>query len=131
VLPLFHCRDLDLGPVTLKLNLDLDIVKMYLQTENEKLLGQAIQNIQLELKKYKNSSQGQRSRSEVTNFEPLLAFSVGHISNELHQFLVSSFQDFMRTDPQTDTAKNNTCSRHDLKPVLHISFLSVFFLEAV
>jgi len=31
-----HCRVLDFGPVTLKLNHDLDILKMYhLQTENE------------------------------------------------------------------------------------------------
>jgi len=30
-----HCRDLDLRPMTLKLNRDLDILKMYLQTQNE------------------------------------------------------------------------------------------------
>jgi len=29
------CCDLDLGPMTLKMNRELDILKMYLQTENE------------------------------------------------------------------------------------------------
>jgi len=31
----FHCRDLDLEPIILKLNHDLDILKMYLRTEKE------------------------------------------------------------------------------------------------
>jgi len=31
----FRCRDFDLGPMTLKLNHDLDILKMYLRTENQ------------------------------------------------------------------------------------------------
>jgi len=44
-----------------------------------KLLGQAIQNIFFELKKYENSSQGQTSRLIVTSFQPLLAFTMGHI----------------------------------------------------
>jgi len=35
MLLLFHCHDLGLGPMTLKLNRDLDILKMYLQTEKE------------------------------------------------------------------------------------------------
>jgi len=35
MLPLFRWRDLDLGPVTLKPNRDVDILKMYLQTEDE------------------------------------------------------------------------------------------------
>jgi len=30
----FCCRDLDLGPMILKLNHDLDILEMYLHTEN-------------------------------------------------------------------------------------------------
>jgi len=34
-LPLLRCRDLDLGSMILKLNRDLDILKMYLQTKNE------------------------------------------------------------------------------------------------
>jgi len=33
--PLFCCRDLDLGPVTLNLDRDLDVLKVYLHTENE------------------------------------------------------------------------------------------------
>jgi len=35
MLPLFGCRDLDLGPMTLKLNHDLDILKMHHHIENE------------------------------------------------------------------------------------------------
>jgi len=42
MLPLFRCCDLDLEPMTLKLNRDLDILKMYLL--KMKLLGKAIQN---------------------------------------------------------------------------------------
>jgi len=34
-LPLVRCRDLDLEYVTLKLNHELDILKMYLHPENE------------------------------------------------------------------------------------------------
>jgi len=33
--PLFRFRDLDLGPMTLKLKCALDMLKMYLQTENK------------------------------------------------------------------------------------------------
>jgi len=33
--PLFRCCDLDVNPMTLKLEGDLDILKMYLHTENE------------------------------------------------------------------------------------------------
>jgi len=33
-LPLFRCRDIDLGFTTLKLNRNLYITKMYLHTEN-------------------------------------------------------------------------------------------------
>jgi len=35
VLPLFCCRDLNINPMTLKLEGDLDILKMYFYTENE------------------------------------------------------------------------------------------------
>jgi len=61
-----------------------------------KLLGhsKAIQNIQPESKKYENSSQVQRSRSHITNFEPLLVFIMGPIPTKLHQFVISSFLDF-------------------------------------
>jgi len=54
------------------------------------------------MKKYLNSSQGQRSRSNVTDFQSLLAFTVGHTSTKLHQFLISSFRDFVWTDRCTD-----------------------------
>jgi len=96
----YHLCDLDLGAMTLKLNRDIDILKMYLQLKM-KLLGQAIRKIMSGLEKYKNSSQGQRSRSNVINFQQLLAFTMRHILTKLHQFPTSSFRDFLRTDIQT------------------------------
>jgi len=61
-------------------------------------------------KKYENSSQGERSN--LTNFQPLLAFTIEQIPAKFHQFLISSFRDFVETDAQihrqTDSAKNNT-----------------------
>jgi len=45
---------------------------------------------------------GQRSRLNVTNFQPPLVFIMAHIPTKLHQFLVISFRDFVRTDAQTD-----------------------------
>jgi len=39
--------------------------------------------------------------SNVTNFQPLLAFTTGHIPTKLHQFVVSGFRDFLRTVTQT------------------------------
>jgi len=41
----FRSRNLDLGPVTLKLNRDLDILKMCLHTENEVAAGKAIRKV--------------------------------------------------------------------------------------
>jgi len=41
-------------------------------------------------------------RSNVTNFQPLLVFTMGRIPTKLHRFPTSSFRDFMRTDRQTD-----------------------------
>jgi len=55
-----------------------------------------------QIKKYENSSQGQRLRSNVINFQSFLAFSMGHIPTKWHQFLPSSFGDFVRTDTQPD-----------------------------
>jgi len=55
------------------------------------------------MKKYENSSKGQSSRSYVTNFQLLLAFTMEHIPTKLHQLPVSSFRDSVRTDAQTDT----------------------------
>jgi len=55
-LPLFCDRDLEINPMTLKLEGDLDILKMYRHTENEAArLG--IQNTELEFKQYENMSQ--------------------------------------------------------------------------
>jgi len=54
--------------------------------------------------KYENSSQRQRSWTKyVTNFQSLLAFTVGHIPIKLHQFLISSYRYFVRTDIDAQT----------------------------
>jgi len=44
-----------------------------------------------EMEKYENSSQGQRSTSNVTNFQSLLAFTMGHIHIKLHRFPANTF----------------------------------------
>jgi len=108
--PLFCFRDLDINPMTLKLEGDLDILKMYLHTEDEvamlrhsKLNKRWHVHSPWQMKKYENSSQSQRSRSNVTNLQSLLAFTTGHIPTKLNRFLFSSFRDFLRTDKHTDT----------------------------
>jgi len=95
------------------MNRDLDSRKMYIQTEN-KLLSKVIQNIYPKLKKYRNSSQSQRSKSNVTTFQPPLAFTMGHIPTNLHQFLFSIFRDFvqLQTDSQTPPKTIPACSIH-------------------
>jgi len=66
-LPLFCNSDLEINPMTLKVKGDLDVLKMYLHTENEaarlrhsKLLtlDKMCTAITSELKKYGNNSQG-------------------------------------------------------------------------
>jgi len=91
----FHCRDLDINPMTLKLEGYLYILKMYLYIENEVAGLWHLKN--------ENNYQGQKSRSNVINFQTLLAFIVGHIPTKLHQFLISSFRDFVRTDTHRQT----------------------------
>jgi len=95
--------------MTLKLKGDLDTLKMYRHTEN-KAASLRHSQLKAQIGKSTKMSQGQRSRSNVTNFEPLLAFTMGRIPTKLHQFPISSFRDFLRTNSQTDVAKNNTCS---------------------
>jgi len=67
------------------LKIKCDILKMYLSTNNEvaksshsKVIA-CIKNTKMALK------------SDVTNFQPLLAFTMGHIPTKLHQFLTVSF----------------------------------------
>jgi len=136
--------------MTLKLEGDLDILKMHLHAINEvarlrhlKVFktpnGQCNAYIKFK-KKYKNSSQRQRSRSNVTHFQ-LLAFTVGHIPAKLHQFLISSFRDFVWTDtqmpPKTIPAHsiagvqvinplNNTFLRHSISVFSDLILMSVF-----
>jgi len=95
--------------MTLKHEDDLDILKIYVENEVARLrhlkllkLDEICMATTSEMKKYETNSQGQRSRSNVTNFQPRLAFTIGHIPTKLHQFLISSFRDFMRKVRQTD-----------------------------
>jgi len=77
-----------------------------------KLLGQTVQKKWI--KNTKNGFQGQRSRSNVTIFQMLPALTVAPIPTKLHQFLISSFRDFVRRDRRAHTQtppKNNTCSQ--------------------
>jgi len=63
-----------------------------------------------EVEKYEKSSQGQRSKSNVTNFQLLLAFTMTHMPVRSHQLLASFFIFYRLTDRQTD--------RHDQKQYL-------------
>jgi len=40
-------------------------------------------------------------QSNVTHFHSLLAFTVGRIPTKFHQFLISSFRDFVNTNTDT------------------------------
>jgi len=56
------------------------------------------------------------SRSNVTNFQPRLAFIMGHIFTKLHRLPISGFPNFVQIDAKThghitDASKNNTCSQ--------------------
>jgi len=65
--------------MTLKLEGDLGILKMYFHTENEVARLRHVDLcmvLQVKLKKYENNSQGQKSRSNVINFQPVLAFTM-------------------------------------------------------
>jgi len=91
--------------MTLKLKCDLEILKMYLHMKNKVATSRHLKLLTLDeiyalqMKKYENSS-----RSNVTNFQPLLVLNMEHItSTKLHQVLISSFRDFVRTDRHTDT----------------------------
>jgi len=99
--------------MTLKLEGDLNILKMHLHTENEVARLRHSKFLQLdeictaitnEMNKYENNSEGQRSN--VINFQTLIAFTVGHIPAKLYQFLISSYRDLVRevwTDRHTHT----------------------------
>jgi len=75
-------RALDLGPMTLKLNRDLDILKMYLPAKNEVARLSHSKYIARVLKKYENSSHGQKSPTS----NHFLAFTTGHIPTKLQWF---------------------------------------------
>jgi len=63
MLPLFCGNDLEINPLTLKLEGDRDILKMYF-TLKMKLLAEGLQNKSLNSENSQNMSQGQKSRSK-------------------------------------------------------------------
>jgi len=99
MLPLFAAVTFDLGSTTLKLSRDLDVLKMYLQTENEVARSSHSQYIAW-IEKVRNLL----SRSNVTNFRSLLAFPMGHVflPSYIHfrpvVFKVFCRQTYRRTD---------------------------------
>jgi len=58
------------------------------------------------LEMYENSSQDQRSRSNVTKIQILLRLTITYTCSTIHQFRISSFSVFVQTDAST---ANNTC----------------------
>jgi len=110
MLLLFRCCDLDFGPMTLKLNPDLDILKMCIQTENEVARSSHSKHIARILKKYGNISRGQSLISPTSNHIQRSSRDV--FLPSYNRLLTSSFQDFLWTDTQTDATKNKTCSQH-------------------
>jgi len=66
--------------------------------------------------KYESDFKGQRLRSNVTNFRAILVFMMRHIPTKLHQFLISSFRDFVRTDRLAHT------DRHRQKQYLLVAY---------
>jgi len=131
-----------LTPMTLKLEGNLDILKMYPHIENKaaglrhsKLKAWILKNIKICLKvKVQDVKSSELLRQHYHNIysdhAPTIsafkvkghqlptttAFTMGDIPIKLHQFLISSFQDFVQTDRQThrqtDAAKSNNCLPH-------------------
>jgi len=70
--------------MTLKLHLNVNILKTYLRTENE--VGRSSQ-----AKVIAQLSIFQGQLSNVTNFQPLLAFTISHIPTDLNRFVTSCY----------------------------------------
>jgi len=108
--PFFRCCDLDIKPMTLKLEGDVARCSENVPSHQKwSCYVKAFEtpngwwNMYGKWKKYENIPQGQRSNVPTFNH-----FTVGHIPTKLHQFLISIFRDFVRTsdrhtDTQTDT----------------------------
>jgi len=78
-------------------------------------------------KKYGNSSQGQRPRSHVTNFQPLSAFTVFHIPTKLHQFWSVVFEILCgQTNTQTHTHTHTDAA----KAILVCSIIKQYLFAA-
>jgi len=120
----FCCRDLDINPMTLILEGDLDILKMYRHTENEvaMLTHSKLLMMNAICTKF---SQGQRSRSNVTNYQPVLAFTEGHIPNKWHQLLNSSCQVLCR---RRDTTKQQYLLTAGMRAIMVTNWLLPWLL---
>jgi len=116
--PLFHCCDLDINPMTLKFEGDLDILKMYLHTENKVARLRHSKLLMVDeicIVNEKIQTQLSRSKVSVKCHQLPTTSGIHHETypTKSYQFLASSFRDFVRTDTQrgryTDAAKNDTC----------------------
>jgi len=88
----FWCRDLDLEPMTLKLHRD----QSYLNKQHTESTARhciphtVVRSSHCKGLSCEKSSEGQRSRSNVINLQPHLAFTMGHTPTKLHRFPASN-----------------------------------------
>jgi len=107
----FRSHDLDLGPMTLTLERDLDILQMHFQTEKEvarlsHLKGIAWAKNTKIVPKIKGQVQMSPTSDHIQH-SPWDIFLQGYINFWSVVFEILCGQ----TDAQTDAAKNNTCSQ--------------------
>jgi len=109
--PLFRCCDLDNSPMTLKLEDDLDILNMYLHTENEvarlrhsKLLIEDDMCMANEKYEYSPQDQGQMS--------PVLAFTMRHIVLSSYISFRPVVSEILCGQTHTQTPPKQYCSQH-------------------
>jgi len=93
--------------MTLKPDRSIAILNSYLHTEKGSCYVKPFESYSFH--KYESSSQGHSSRSNVINFQTLLAFimGLGHIPTKLYRFPTDSFRDFVQSDKHTDVAKTD------------------------
>jgi len=89
-MPLFCDHDLEINPMTLKLKGYPDTLKMYIHTENE---AASLRHSKLRawIKKYRNMSEGQKSRSECQKLQITSSIIAADIPVKPQEFPTSSF----------------------------------------
>jgi len=100
--------------MTLKLEGNLDILKIHLQTKNEVATlrhSTLLIDDDMCLANEKNTKIAQ---SQIHQLSTTSSIPTRHIPTKLHQFPTSSSRDFVRIDTQMhrDAGNNNTCSQH-------------------